>query len=137
MARSTHNLDGWNANGHRYPAVDEAVRKFEARLRGRFPEPTEAQASLLDYIVTLHSAILLTRHRLFARNTGAKRTGPLYVQLPVLVSTQLKCLRALGVVARDGDDSSEPEDPMQRIAEAAQRVIDERPKEASASASRA
>jgi hypothetical protein len=96
----------WNQHGFRYPDLDEACRSFETDLRARFPNASTEDGALIDYAAALHFAILLTRRRLSAPNSRARRTGPLYVQLPILVGTQLRCLRALGLISADSEDGS-------------------------------
>jgi hypothetical protein len=91
-------------SGHPYPEIDASVVKFEARLRERFASATVEQDALISSATALHYAIRITRRRLSAPHTGTKRTGPVYVQLPILVGSQLRCMRALGLIGDDGEE---------------------------------
>jgi hypothetical protein len=105
------NLDGWNRDGHSYPAVDAAVLKFETDLRARFAEVDGVQEALIQQARALYGAIMLTQHKMLAPHSHMKRTGPLYEVLPNLSGNFLRVLRALGVITPEVVDPNAPPPP--------------------------
>jgi hypothetical protein len=102
-------LDRWNADGHRYPAIEKAVAKFRDGLNTQLgPNATPAQTALAASAVALHAGVLLVDNRLLAARGRANRIADLLELLPTLCSALERTLRALGANGGASPDDAPP-----------------------------
>jgi hypothetical protein len=134
-ASGSANLQRWKNGEQPAPSqIELQVIAFRERLERQcaaIPEP--GRSALIASACANYTAVLLGEQKLLRLSRRPHNLDDIVSNLAPHSSNLLRALKALGVVGADADD--EP-DPMAAIAAAAQRVIDERPKEAaSASAS--
>jgi hypothetical protein len=101
-------LAEYNANHHKYPAIESAVAKMERDLDTFIgADITPAKTAMAVSATALFAGVLLTKHKLLAARGRANRIGDLLELLPALVGSLQRTLRLLG----SHDGQSDPDAP--------------------------